>query len=1238
MRRQLLWQDPLRYGRSHMRLVRILALLLVMGALVLTGVVGKMRTAQGASSDWPMYLDNLQRTAAGSDTIISPSNAAQLAPHWTYKTGGAIAASPTVVNGTVYVGSWDGYEYALNATTGALQWRTFLGQTNDPQCAPPNVLGVSSGAAVQNGVVYVGGGDSYWYALDATSGAILWKVYTGDISPASGHYNWSSPLLYNGYAYIGVASLGDCPLVPGELLQVDLSSHQIVNTFKSVVDGETGGGIWTSPSVDTATNTIFVNTGTEANPFQTYSQAVVALDASTLAIKDLRRLPEAESTQNSDFSGSPILFSDAAGDPLMASRNNDGILFVFNRNSLHSGPIWQKQVAVDSTDYGTVSSAAFANGALYQAGGNTSINGAGYQGFVREIDPGSGQYLWEHGTPSVVVPAIAYSNGLIVDGEGSVLEVLNAATGVRLYSYDTGNIMYAAPSVSNGQILTGNNDGTIFAFGLPATQPPPPPPDPNCPSGWTCQDIGSPTPSGSETVSSGKWTVKAGGGGVGNTSDQFRFISQNTSGDSQISADVASQQTTSGPAQAGLMVRQTNDPALPNYAVFFAPGNKVVVQYRSAFGGGTTTVANVSTSALPRYLEIQRVGDRFLGGNLKQRGDLYACSRWHRHTGYASCCHGRGPHQFWHPGSRRYRCVQRGHDRLARHPSESSFSPDGLPEWLEVQRYREPGACGRSVAQFGYLDTEGGGHADRLLLGPVPLRVEVADGRWHGERTGGFADQHGPVGQGGCDAAAVDRRGLALLRGLRDAANGIVVQYRTSEGLNTTIMTEYAGTAPAYLEIARSGTTFSAYTSTDGVTWTYVIQSTVTLGISGTMLAGLAVSSQNAGVLGVATFKKVSIGTTAPPAPTACPSGWTCGDIGAALPVGTQTYSSGTWQVLGGGYDIWNASDEFYYASQQLSGDGSIQARVVSETNHGYPPAATDPWAKGGVMLRQSTDPGSPYYAVYMTPGNGIVVQDRTTQGGVASQLAAINGTAPTYLKVASSGGSFSAYTSPDGNTWTLIAGSTVNITMTYPLLAGLAITSHQQQVLTTATFDSVSINATTPPPPTCPTSWTCGDIGTPALAGNQSLSGGTWTVQGAGSDIWGTADQFHYVWQQLTADGSVSAQVLTQTNTDPWAKAGVMLRQSTDAGSPYYAAFVTPGNGITVQYRTTQGGQARSWLDSRDGADLPAGRAARASPSRLQLHRWGDLDACCRIDGHVRHDRTAAGGPGRDLAQRGQP
>src|SRR5207302_11493222 len=99
------------------------------------------------------------------------------------------------------VGSWDGYEYALDAATGTLKWKTFLGQTTAP--CYPQLAGVSSVADVENGVVYVGGGDSNWYALDAATGNVLWKVFIGDNT--KGWYNWASPLIYNGFAYIGIA-------------------------------------------------------------------------------------------------------------------------------------------------------------------------------------------------------------------------------------------------------------------------------------------------------------------------------------------------------------------------------------------------------------------------------------------------------------------------------------------------------------------------------------------------------------------------------------------------------------------------------------------------------------------------------------------------------------------------------------------------------------------------------------------------------------------------------------------------------------------------------------------------------------------------------------------------------------------------------------------------------------------------------------------------------------------------
>ena len=111
------------------------------------------------------------------------------------------------------------------------------------------------------------------------------------------------------------------------------------------------------------------------------------------------------------------------------------------------------------------------------------------------------------------------------------------------------------------------------------------------------------------------------------------------------------------------------------------------------------------------------------------------------------------------------------------------------------------------------------------------------------------------------------------------------------------------------------------------------------------------------------------------------------------------------------------------------------------------------------------------------------------------------------------------------------------------------------------------------PPGFACPTGWTCGDIGTASPVGSQSLTAGTWTVQGGGADIFGTADAFHFVWQTLAADGSITSRVVSQSSPSGWSKAGLMLRATTDPASPYYAVFATPANGVVVQWRTAQGG-----------------------------------------------------------------
>ena len=464
---------------------------------------------------------------------------------------------------------------------------------------------------------------------------------------------------------------------------------------------------------------------------------------------------------------------------------------------------------------------------------------------------------------------------------------------------------------------------------------------------------------------------------------------------------------------------------------------------------------------------------------------------------------------------------------------------------------------------------------------------------------------------------------------------GVEVEYRTAVGGAAATVVGSTGTFPAHLWIAPSGSTMTTYTSPDGFTWTPLAGSQASISLGPGALGGMAVASGLQGTTGSATLGSVAL-TTSPPAPlpaVACPAPYACADIGSPTPAGSQSYdpNTGTWTVAGGGADIGGTSDQFRFVSAPLGGDGTVSARVATQANAGTQ-------GKAGVMVRATTDPGSPEYSVLVTPGAGIKVQVRATQGGTTTKVANPAGAAPAYLRITRAGSTFTAATSPNGSTWTTIPGSATVLALPPAVLVGLAVTSHSSGQLSTVTMDSVTpavtgtspttttttstststststttstststtsttttsttTTSTTMPPPGCPSPFACGDIGSPALAGGQSYDPGTgtWTLTGGGTDITGTSDQFHFVSVPLVGDGSVRTEVASQTDSSSNAKAGVMLRTSSDPAAPEYSVLVSPGAGIKVQVRSTQGGTTAKLAN-------PAGTA----PSYLEVTRSG--------------------------------
>jgi len=178
------------------------------------------------------------------------------------------------------------------------------------------------------------------------------------------------------------------------------------------------------------------------------------------------------------------------------------------------------------------------------------------------------------------------------------------------------------------------------------------------------------------------------------------------------------------------------------------------------------------------------------------------------------------------------------------------------------------------------------------------------------------------------------------------------------------------------------------------------------------------------------------------------------------------------------GTDIWESSDQFRYAYKTLNGDATIVARVESIVQ-------SNAWAKGGVMIRQSTEPGSVHAFMPITPGgsgagNGASFQNRPVAAAASANsdnTGAVVGP-PYWVKLERKGNAFSGYISPDGKTWTQL-GTAVTIPMTGPVLIGLALCSHDASVSTAGVFSNVSMTGNVTG------TWQLAEVGAAQPAGN---------------------------------------------------------------------------------------------------------------------------------------------------------
>jgi hypothetical protein len=154
------------------------------------------------------------------------------------------------------------------------------------------------------------------------------------------------------------------------------------------------------------------------------------------------------------------------------------------------------------------------------------------------------------------------------------------------------------------------------------------------------------------------------------------------------------------------------------------------------------------------------------------------------------------------------------------------------------------------------------------------------------------------------------------------------------------------------------------------------------------------------------------------------------------------------------GTDIWDTSDQFRYAYKNLSGNGSITVRVDSLVR-------SNEWAKAGVMIRETLEPGSKHAFTALTPepAHGLSFQRRPIAGQASANTDVANIPLPQWVRVTRTGNIFTAHYSADGSTWTeVVASPAVDITMASNVYIGLAVCSHDAAIVTAAEFSNVAM------------------------------------------------------------------------------------------------------------------------------------------------------------------------------------
>jgi polyvinyl alcohol dehydrogenase (cytochrome) len=521
--RQSRWQRGRELARAMGVSLSVVVLAGVTGSVSTASASGPCTTAPVSGGQWPMYGHDVANTRTQPEQSgLTPSGVANLAPAWTFSTsstgdGTGFNSTPVVSDGCVFIASFGGTAYALNARTGKVVWQRILEAPN------PGSGGADVGAAAIYGreVIYLVDEFTAPYAIafNKSSGALIWRSapFAPPLSSSvaqAGSYANSSPIVANGFVLAGWSPPEGDPTASGGFALINAKTGEVVKETPTIPqsaqeEGFAGGGLWSTPAYDPKTKFAYWGAGNpsskekqfkttdailkiDVNPRRPTFGKIVAsyegnVDQYTQTLEELSHSPACEASNKEelpyplddpacgqldlDFGAAANLFTTASGTSVVGDLQKAGVYHVADTKGMT--PVWSAIIG-PSCFACNADSTAFDGKSIY------AVSTPG--GTMFSLERSSGAVNWASPVADGLhYQSVSTSQGVVwtVDGDSN-LDGFEASSGTPLVrrplSVDAGapvaNLTSSGVAIAEGQLFVAAGGasyepatGYVIAYG-----------------------------------------------------------------------------------------------------------------------------------------------------------------------------------------------------------------------------------------------------------------------------------------------------------------------------------------------------------------------------------------------------------------------------------------------------------------------------------------------------------------------------------------------------------------------------------------------------------------------------------------------------------------------------------------------------------------------------------------------------------------------------------------------------